>query len=136
MFTQSARFCRSPTFIALGLFLISLFELVSLGRQFTQGFRPFLNEPVRVNFSWDMFATRVERCTMQWAPALNVPRPDFSSLRQLGSRYEWDIIYDHAEDYRMLARWVCSVGNSATRIKLHCFFPNGTESNDEIHCGS
>jgi hypothetical protein len=125
---------RSPAYVLSFVLFISVFQVIPFGVQFVHGFRPFGREPIRVPFSWDMFATRVERCSIKWDPPIRGPGSGFSSLRQLGTLLEWDDIEDHIEDYRHIARWVCFVGSKTTRIRLHCFLPTGIETDDEIKC--
>lgn len=129
------RLTRSPIYVAIFLFSLVLPQLLAIDAQFIKGFRPLRHEPTRVPLSWDMFANTVQRCTLAWDPPIHVFGLTFSSFKDLGARMEWNVVYDRAEDYRAAARWICRVSRKPIWIKLHCFFPNGSEDKSDYHCG-
>ena len=127
---------RSPRCVASFVLFLVLAQLYAFGLQFARGFRPFVHEPGRVPLSWDMFANKLERCVLSWTPAIPTPAGTISSLKELGTGVEWDIVYDRASDYEMIEKWVCSSVylNGGIKISRHCFFPNGTETRHENNC--
>ena len=119
------------------VFLV-IVQAYALGLQFARGFMLFRNPPTRVAFSWDMFATRVERCDMVWDPPLSTMLGDLGSLKRFGTKLEWDVIYDHASDYRELGRMMCQFDQNRSvpkTIRLNCFLPDGTNPKEEFPCG-
>jgi hypothetical protein len=125
---------QSPIFVAAFVFLLAATQVGALGVQFVRGFRLMGHEPVRVPFSWDMFANRVERCILNWDPPLATQIGPFSSLRQLGTKLEWEVVYDHKEDYERIGQWVCHAGGENTRVHLRCFQLDGSQTNHELSC--
>src|SRR5665213_2805395 len=101
------RFERSPIYILIFLIFLSAPQLAAMGVQFYSGYRPFAGDPVRVPLSWDMFATRVERCTLSWNAPLNFNSQSIYSLRDIELPLEWDIIFDHVENYKVVKERIC-----------------------------
>ena len=121
------------------VFILILFvpQLPAFSLQFTRGFVPFVHEPGRVPLSWDMFSTPVERCRLEWQPPLSIPGRRLGSFAELGTRLEWDVIYDHVSDYRQTGRLFCLLGAGERvprRMALDCFLPSGIEIRDENTC--
>ncbi len=136
-FSPAKYFRRNSPFYLVGfLLLVGVPQLFAIIFQFKMGFSPFVHDPVRVPFSWDMFSNRVERCGVTWDPPLQGPLGALSSLRQFGTTMEFDIIYDHIDQYRGVAQWLCGMGgpHNGSRIRLRCFVPKGTEIDDELAC--
>jgi hypothetical protein len=129
-----ARFDRSPRFALIFVLALFLPQLAALGEQFVRGFRPFRHDPIRVSYSWDMFTNHVERCVEDWSPAVESPAGKVSSLKQLGTKLEWDVVYDRVVDYEAVARWICVLGNFQPHVRLRCFLPNGSEMKHEFDC--
>jgi len=126
---------RYPLFIALFIFFLGTSQMYAFGLQWARGFFPFIHEPARVPFSWDMFANRVERCALSWTPAIKVGEHELSSLHEATTSFEWDVTYDHALDYRANGIGLCQLGRRGpTQAHLHCFLPNGSEFYDDIDC--
>jgi hypothetical protein len=126
---------RTPIYVAIFLLTLSAPQLVATASQFYFGFRPFAHDPVRVPLSWDMFATRVERCTLSWGLPLKFSSQSIYSLRDIELPLEWDIIFDHVDDYRAVKKGICqSFAMSPTQAQMHCFLPDGTETEEASDC--
>ncbi len=151
-------YLNSSAYVMGFLLFLAVFQLRALFLQFESGFQLFVHEPTRVLFSWDMFATRTERCMMEWDPPLQrTPVGPLTDLRQLSVPIEWDVIYDSMQDYEYVGRMGCafesgqrargSLGESSEkapipvthsvnkiRVKIHCFGPDGNETHREFYC--
>ncbi len=123
----------SPAYVAVFVLFLAVVQLRGVVLQFRDGYRPFLHEPAREAFAWDMFATRIERCDLRWASPVPGPKGDVTSLAHMTPRLEWALVFDEAKDYAAYGKWACRtmVGN---KVLLHCFFPDGTESRSEVPC--
>ena len=130
---------QGPRSIALFILMLAVVQAAAFERQFILGFVPFVHEPTRVPFSWDMFANRVERCTLEWAPPLQLGDHQLARLRDVEVPFEWDVTFDRAADYRMTGDWLCHMGGfqkgpGSTQVKMKCFIQNGTEFHDQFNC--
>lgn len=129
------RFTRAPWYKFAFVLFLAVPQLIAFYSQFASGFRPFVQEPTRVPLSWDMFANRMERCRVEWTPTIYVGPRALSALRDVQLSLEWDIIFDHREDYRGAASWFCqNYAVSPTRVQLHCFLPQGEDLDDGFSC--
>ena len=109
--------------------------MIALGWQFALGYRPFFNNPERVAFSWDMFSNRVERCTVQWTPPLQNEGWPIASLRDLVLPFEWDLVFDRVDDYKIVGKYLCSRWKTGqTRVNLKCFRQEGVVDFHEFNC--
>jgi len=130
-----AKVRRHPLYVAIFILLIGVPQFHALLQQFHFGFRPFVQNPTRVSYSWDMFSNKVDRCLVNFAVPLSVGPLNFSSLRDIGLAFEWDIIFDRVEDYTAVTRALCQASSHQTNsAKLHCFTSQGQELEDEIPC--
>jgi hypothetical protein len=139
---------NAPGYVAAFLVILAAFQFRALFHQFQMGFLPFLHEPTRVPFSWDMFATRTERCLLEWDPPLSsTPIGALKGLRQFSKPVEWDVVYDSIQDYEFVGRIGCSFElenrpeNSTSQTsgnkrgyKIQCFSPDGNETYREFNC--
>ncbi len=117
------------------LFGLVLVQLIAFLLQFKAGFRPFTQNPVRVPFSWDMFSIPVERCVVEWDPPLNDGKRVIRRFHDLGLPFEWEPVYNTAEDYRNAGFQFCKLwGTKTTRIREKCFFRDGTVRENESNC--
>lgn len=121
--------------VLVGVFAGALFglQLVALARQLAAGYRPFGQPPVRVALSWDMFATRIERCDVRWDPPLPV-RGGLSRFADLAQPIEWFPVLDRMESYRRMALGACRLARAPTRIHIRCWRPDGTRPEQELAC--
>jgi hypothetical protein len=131
---MAARRSESPRRTALFLLLLALPQAAALGVQFARGFRPWRREPVRVPLSWDMFAVRIERCTVDWSPPVAVSGRPLPSLSRAAGPVEWDYVNDSQAQYRATALWGCRAKTGPTKVSLRCFLPEGRETKDEFDC--
>jgi len=120
-------------------FILVLFvpQLIAFFLQFKEGFVPFVHEPRRIALSWDMFSTPVERCRLAWEPPVSLPGKALGSFVEMGTRLEWDPMFDHVDEYRQTGQVFCLLGGgkiAKSRIVLDCFLPSGVESRDDIPC--
>jgi hypothetical protein len=112
---------RHPPWLVLG-FLAGLITIqaTAMATQFRVGFVPFRAVPTRVPFSWDMFSIPIERCGIEWEPALPVANRSVPSLRSLAPALEWDPVYNLVADYVAVARFSCVFRKAPTRVRLAC----------------
>ncbi|MEO5969886.1 MAG: hypothetical protein ABIQ95_08160 [Bdellovibrionia bacterium] len=129
---------NAPGYVVALLGFLIVLQLRALFQQFESGFRPFAHDPVRVAFSWDMFATRTERCLMEWDPPLeSTPIGTLSGLKQLSLPFEWDLIYDSLEQYQYVGQMGCAFESKASnkiRVRIQCFAPEGEKIYREFYC--
>jgi hypothetical protein len=121
--------------VLVGLFVVGLFgvQLYALGRQVASGYRPFGPPPLRVALSWDMFATRIERCDVRWDPPLPV-RGGLDRFSRLARPIEWFPVLDRVASYRRMATGACRLARVPTRISLRCWLPDGTRPEETLPC--
>ncbi|MGZ3649905.1 MAG: hypothetical protein ACXVB9_08005 [Bdellovibrionota bacterium] len=124
----------APGFVLAVLLLLGVGQAAGLTRQFQRGFRPFRAAPGRVAFSWDMFATRIERCSLTWDNPIFETNGAFFDLRQKSRTIEWQAIADSRGAYRNIAAWVCSRYHQPFHALLHCYLPDGKEETSAIEC--
>ncbi len=118
------------------LFLLSGGQLYAFKRQFDLGFQIGKQAPVRVPFSWDMFATRTERCEICWNPPLRLKGfGQVTCLKDLSQPFEWELIYDQKSVYQWVAQWACYQDQATGRmIHLQCFGLDGGVEESSIPC--
>jgi hypothetical protein len=107
-------------------------QALAFGAQIWSGFRPFGAPPLRIPFSWDMFAVRIERCDLRWDPPLPIGN-GVARLRDVAPALEWDPVYSRREHYREAGRRACYFAEVPTRVLLRCFTPEG-EVVDAFDC--
>jgi hypothetical protein len=122
---------RSPITLLLLALVLGLPQLVGFASQFAGGFRPFGTAPGRVTLSWDMFATRIERCGINWNP----PLPGgVAELNQKSRVIEWQAVADTRARYERIAAWACAKFHQPGRALLTCFLPSGKEESRVVDC--
>ena len=118
-FSMSA-LARRPA-VALGFMLVvGALQFAAFARQFELGFVPFRSVPTRVPFSWDMFTIPIERCGIEWEPALPLTAAGVTSLRSLARALEWDPVYNTVQDYGAAAYFGCKFRKAPTRVHAMC----------------
>jgi len=128
-------FDRSPLFVFIFILFLSAPQLYAFALQFAEGFVPFKHEPNRVHLSWDMFSTKITRCTLNWSPPITLGTENLSSLRDASLPLEWDLTFDHPQDYKYIAEMGCRLGGTpSTKVQMRCFLQDGKISNDEFLC--
>lgn len=124
-----------PYLIALFLAVLVSAQVWAFARQVQLGYRPFVRAPQRVPLSWDMFAPALERCSLEWSPALQINGNPVRAMHELGLRMEWDAVLDRAEDYEQMGHWACyEFGAEHTRMTITCFHPQGRTTRRELPC--
>ncbi len=118
----------------LALVALALVQATMFAKQFYLGFVPMRTEPQRVPLSWDMFATRVERCNLRWDPPVRIEHTLWRDFSELHAPLEWQVIFDRTATYRTFARETCRYTKVPTRILLHCHLPNGTQTDETLAC--
>jgi hypothetical protein len=112
--------------------LLSGLALLQVGAQVLQvraGFRPFAQPPVRVPYSWDMFAIRLDRCVIGWDPPLEVDGERVARWHDRLPLLEFDTVFNDADWYEAAAARGCAYRKEArTAAMLKCFRSNG-----EVH---
>jgi hypothetical protein len=129
----------SPLYVMVFLLLLVGGQIRAFYHQFELGFRPFIHEPVRVPFSWDMFAVKSERCLLSWDPPLKAtPIGVLKELKQFSAPFEWDVIYDSPESYQLAGQTGCSfdsgLRSSTIKFRIRCFNLAGIEVEHEFPC--
>lgn len=86
-------------------------------------------------YSWDMFAIRLDRCVVGWAPPLAIEGERVATWHDRAYALEFDTIYDHARQYAAAALAACAFRTSArTRVTLTCAESDGTMATDAVGC--
>jgi len=135
MLKKLKQFYNSPLFVFLFILLLVVPQLYAFALQFAEGFVPFKHEPERVHLSWDMFSTKIERCTLNWYPAITLGTERLSSLRDASLPLEWDLTFDAPLGYRYVADLGCHAGGTpSTKVNIKCFLQGGKIFNDEFLC--
>lgn len=125
---------RNPLYVAGFVLVLALVQGRALAQQYVSGYRPFGHPPSRVAFSWDMFATAITRCDVEWSPPLQVGDRTVGHLRDSGRTFEWDPVYDSVEGYTGAAHYGCAFGNAATTATVRCVTFEGKLVNDAFRC--
>jgi len=125
---------RSPRAVAVFLAVLILPQAFAFGRQFALGFRPLGPAPTRVPLSWDMFATRIERCRLGWTPPLPTAQGRLSTLRDLSPRLEWDVVGDRMEQYEFWGRKLCGEALQSTQVDMRCVRQDGSWEERRFDC--
>jgi hypothetical protein len=125
---------RRPLQVFAFLLLLTIPQAVALVQQFREGYRPFTAAAHRVPFSWDMFAVRIERCDVAWAPPLPLADGPLSRLHESAKSLEWDFTLDSQTDYHNLAGWTCSAFRGTVRARISCYTPEGKVVPSVVAC--
>ncbi len=118
--------------------LLAALAAVQLGAQVEQlraGFRPFSHPPVRVPYSWDMFAIRLDRCIVGWDPPLEIEGQRVARWHDRIPAVEFDTVFNDADWYGAAAARGCQYRTqAATRTYLRCFRSDGTADERVYDC--
>ena len=114
--------------------LLAAPQVVAFGVQLARGWVPFGEPPDRVPLSWDMFAPAVERCDVRWTPAIQGPYGPVTSLRELGTRLEWNVVYASADTFERVALGLCRHAPQPTHVHLVCFTMDGRSEERDDDC--
>ena len=132
----------SPSPRQLGYVFVILLGLVALEggaqvKQLQSGFRPFGQSPIRVPYSWDMFATDIERCDVRWDPPLTIEGKSVSRLTDTTPPIEYEVVYDTIADYRAFAYDACDAFGDHQKerfVTLKCARIDGTKQEFHERC--
>jgi hypothetical protein len=103
--------------------------------QWREAYRPFSHAPVRVPYSWDMFAIRLERCTIRWDPPLEIDGKPVSTWHDRAFPIEFDTVYNRARDYYGAARTGCAFRSEPKTVTtVVCVHGNGKIDEHSIEC--
>ena len=118
--------------------LLSLLALVQVRAQVVQlvaGFRPLSHPPVRVPYSWDMFAIRLDRCVVGWDPPLEVDGERVARWHDRLPALEFDAVFNDADWYAAAAARGCAYRTqAATTAYLRCFSSDGRTHERSFDC--
>ncbi|CAN5314761.1 hypothetical protein BH09MYX1_BH09MYX1_15540 [soil metagenome] len=114
-------------YVAILLGGLAVTQVWAQVEQVHEGYRPFVTSPTRVSYSWDMFATPVERCAVSWDPPLHVEDRTVRTMSERDAPVEWGTVYDDRAAYREFALDACQTfGAPGATITLRCALPSGT----------
>jgi hypothetical protein len=103
--------------------------------QVCAGFVPFSSPPVRVPYSWDMFAVRIDRCAISWDPPLAIEGRSVARWQDRLPALEFDSIRNEASDYDAVAQTACVYRTSApTTATVSCAMHDGTLRERRLEC--
>jgi hypothetical protein len=123
---------NAPVLVALYLAPLVVVQAWALFAQVQAGYRPFGAPPDRVAFSWDMFAVKVERCTVAFDPPLVIGGRAYPSYASMRPPLEWDVVWNETADYEEEARALAC--NHDVTAELRCFVANGAELRRRVAC--
>ncbi len=104
-------------------------------RQWEGGYRPFGPAPVRVPYSWDMFAIRIDRCSIRWDPPIEIAGARVSRWHDRTFPLEFDTVYDRAQAYEGAAQLGCAFRTTPkTVFNLVCVHGDGLIDESSFAC--
>jgi hypothetical protein len=122
-------------YVALLLGLLAAIQLRGLAVQFLEGFRPLSHAPTRVAYSWDMFAIRLDRCTIGWDPPLDIDGERVARWHDRLPAVEFDTVFNAVNSYGAAAAHACRYKTAPeTRATLKCFTSEGGEREFGFSC--
>jgi hypothetical protein len=128
---------RRGRFVYVTLLLGALVALQAraLFQQFDSGFRPLAHAPVRVAYSWDMFAIRLDRCSIGWDPPLQIEGQRVARWHDRLPDIEFDTVFNETASYGAAAVRACAYRSApATRVTLDCFSSEGSSHEYRFDC--
>jgi hypothetical protein len=118
--------------------LLGLLAAVQFRAQIVQvqsGFRPFAHPPVRVPYSWDMFAIRLDRCVVGWDPPLVIDGARVARWHDRLPALEFDAVFNDAAWYEAAAARGCAFRTQTPTIAyLRCFSSSGRTDERSFDC--
>ena len=124
-----------PIYFALLLSLLAVVQLRAQVIQLQAGYRPLSHPPVRVPYSWDMFAIRLDRCVVGWDPPLNVDGERVARWHDRLPALEFDTMFNDADWYVSAAARGCEYRTrAATATYLKCFSSDGGVDERRYDC--
>jgi hypothetical protein len=124
-----------PLYFALLLGLLAVVQLRAQVVQVQSGFRLLSHPPVRVPYSWDMFAIRLDRCVVGWDPPLDIEGQRVARWHDRLPALEFDTVFNDAQWYVAAAGRGCSYRSQpVTMAYLKCFSSSGREDEHRYQC--
>ncbi len=116
----------AAAYVAILLGLLALVQIRALAAQFEAGFRPLVQAPVRVPYSWDMFAIRLDRCVVGWDPPLQMEGAEVARWHDRLPFFEFDTVFNGADSYVAAGARACAYRSAPeTRVTMKCFSSEG-----------
>jgi len=108
-------------------------------KQYAGGFRPMEHEPIRVPFSWDMFAIRIERCAVNFDPPLRSRDGAryVHSFADLSPTIEWNPVFNESAHYASFAQRLCSQYSppgEEIKVRIVCFDATAQRRFYDLRC--
>jgi len=118
--------------------LLSVLVAVQLRAQVVplrSGYRPLRHPPVRVPYSWDMFAIRLDRCVIGWDPPLDVDGQRVARWHDRVPALEFDAVFNDIKWYEAAAARGCAYRTQVETIAyLRCFSSEGQANERSFDC--
>jgi hypothetical protein len=118
--------------------LLSVLVALQLRAQVVQlqsGYWPLRHPPVRVPYSWDMFAIRLDRCVVGWDPPLEVDGQRVARWHDRVPALEFDAVFNDVNWYEAAAARGCAYRTQAATIAyLRCFSSDGRANERSFDC--
>jgi hypothetical protein len=122
-------------YVALLLVVLAAVQLRAEAAQLAAGYLPFVRPPVRVAYSWDMFAIRLDRCAVTWDPPLWIEGRRVAAWRDRVWPIEFDSVYNDVGSYAVVAQAACAYRSApATRVALRCDLADGSVDDRSFDC--
>jgi hypothetical protein len=115
--------------------VLAIVQLRAHVEQWLAGYRPLSHAPVRVPYSWDMFAIRLDRCVVGWDPPLDVEGEKVARWHDREPPIEFDTVFNDASWYMAAAARACAYHSPApTKASLLCFSSDGRSHEYSFAC--
>jgi len=122
-------------YFALLLGTLAAVQLRAQVVQVQSGFRPLSHPPVRVAYSWDMFAIRLDRCVVGWDPPLAIDGERVARWHDRLPALEFDAVFNDANWYIAAAERGCIYRTQAATVAyLTCFSSSGKADERSYDC--
>ena len=122
-------------YVAVLLGLLAAVQLRAQVVQVMSGYRPLSHAPIRVPYSWDMFAIRLDRCVVGWDPPLDVDGQRVARWHDRLPDLEFDTVFNDADWYASAAARGCAYrSQAATTAYLKCFSSDGRTDERSFDC--
>jgi hypothetical protein len=122
-------------YVTLLLGALVALQARALVAQFDAGFVPFAHPPIRVAYSWDMFAIRMDRCSIGWNPPLDVDGQRVARWHDRLPALEFDTVFNESASYGAAAIRACQYKTArATHVTMTCFASDGSSHEYGFDC--
>lgn len=122
-------------YVAILLGVLAAVQLRAQVVQVLSGYRPLSHPPIRVPYSWDMFAIRLDRCVVGWDPPLDVDGQRVARWHDRLPDIEFDAVFNDADWYAAAAARGCAYrSHASTTVYLKCFSSDGRTNERSFDC--